>query len=245
MAACATDLKPPRRADEKGQRRGRLTLAPKGDDSLPAGKNIQAEVRQAFQRHFEDGEIIFEEGDEGLNLYVIQAGWVEITRSGVSGPRVIARLGPGDFFGEMSIVLGESRTARAVACGPTALLELDGETLEAMCVERPEIGIRMIQRLAMRLIGAERRLAALGLDELVGPLVRFLATQPYGENEDELRMRTTLRELSQGCELSMSETHQALHQLMDQKLLRLVEDELIAPDRAVLSAALTKFAEAS
>ena len=210
-----------------------------------AGKKTQSEVRQAFQRHFEDGEIIFEEGDEGLDLYVIQAGSVEITRSGVSGTRVIARLGPGDFFGEMSVVLGESRTARAVASGSTVLLELDGEALEAMCVERPEIGIRMIQRLAMRLIGAERRLAALGLDELVGPLVRFLATQPYGENEDALRMRTTLRELSQGCELSMSETHQALHQLMEQKLLRLVEDELIAPDRAALSTALTKFAEAS
>ena len=210
-----------------------------------AGKKTQSEVRQAFQRHFEDGEIIFEEGDEGLDLYVIQAGSVEITRSGISGPRVIARLGPGDFFGEMSVVLGESRTARAVASGSTVLLELDGEALEAMCVERPEIGIRMIQRLAMRLIGAERRLAALGLDELVGPLVRFLATQPYGENEDALRMRTTLRELSQGCELSMSETHQALHQLMEQKLLRLVEDELIAPDRAALSTALTKFAEAS
>lgn len=212
---------------------------------MSAGKKTQPEVRQAFQRHFEDGEIIFEEGDEGLDLYVIQAGRVEITRSGVSGPRVITRLGPGDFFGEMSVVLGENRTARAVASGPTVLLELDGETLEAMCVERPEIGIRMIQRLAMRLIGAERRLAALGLDELVGPLVRFLTTQPYGENEDELRMRTTLRELSQGCDLSMSETHQALHQLMEQKLLRLVEDELIAPDRAALSTALTKFAEAS
>ena len=58
-------------------------------------------------------------------------------------------------------------------------------------------------------------------------------------------MRTTLRELSQGCALSMSETHQALRQLMDQKLLRLVEDELIVPDRAALSTALTKFAKAS
>ena len=42
----------------------------------------------------------------------------------------------------------------------------------------------------------------------------------------------------------MEQTHQALHQLMDQKLLRLVEDELIAPDRAALSAALAKFAQA-
>lgn len=216
-----------------------------GDGSLPAGETTQIQVRKAFQRHFDDGEIIFDEGDEGIDLYVIQSGRVEISRAGMAGPRVIKRLGPGDFFGEMSVVLGESRTARAVASGPTELLEIDGETLEAMCMERPEIGIRMIQRLATRLIGAERRLAALGLDELVGPLVRFLATQPVGENEDELRMRTTLRTLAEGCDLSMEETHQALHQLMDQKLLRLVDDELVAPDRAALSTALTKFAQAS
>lgn len=212
-----------------------------GDGPLAAVKATQVEVRKAFQRHLQDGEIVFDEGDEGADLYFIQAGRIEISRSGIAGPRVIARLGPGDFFGEMSVVLGETRTARAAASGPTELLEIDGETLEAMCMERPEIGVRMIQRLAHRLIGAERRLAALGLDELVGPLIRYLALQPVGENEEELRLRTTLRDLAAGCELSMEETHQALHQLMDQKLLRLVEDELVAPDRAALSTALTKF----
>ncbi len=203
-------------------------------------------MSRAFQRRFEDGEIIFDEGDEGIDLYIIQSGRVQITRSGAGGPRLVAQMGPGEFFGEMSVVLGEARTARAVAIGPTELLELDGETLEAMCLERPEIAIRMIQRLALRLIGAERRLAALGLDELVGPLVRYLASQAGGpETEDELRIRTSLRELAEGSDLTLQETHQALHQLMDQKLIRLVEDELIASDRAALAAAMTKFAQAS
>jgi len=205
---------------------------------LSSGETTQVQVRRAFQRLCQDGEIIFDEGDEGIDLYVIQAGRVEISRSGTAGPRVVAKLGPGDFFGEMSVVLGQARTARSVAVGPTELLEIDGETLEAMCMERPEIGIRMIQRLALRLNGAERRLAALGLDELVGPLIRYLAAQPIGENEGELRLRTTLRDLSVACDLSLEEAHQALHALMDQKLLRLAEDELVAPDRAALTTAL-------
>jgi CRP-like cAMP-binding protein len=202
-------------------------------------------VNRAFQRRFADGEIIFDEGDEGNDLYVIQAGQVQITRSSAARPRVVANLRAGDFFGEMSVVLGEARTARAVAVGSAELLELDGETLEAMCIERPEIAIRMIQRLAVRLIGAERRLAALGLDELVGPLVRYLSGQAEDDLEEELRITTSLRELASGCELTLQETHQALHQLMDQKLIRLVGDELIAPDRSALSTAMTKFAEAS
>lgn len=211
---------------------------------MTAGETTQVQVKSAFQRRFRDGEIIFDEGDEGLDLYFIQSGRVEVRRAGIAGSRVVAKLGPGDFFGEMSVVLGESRTARAVAVGETELLELDGETLEGMCVERPEIAIRMIQRLAERLIGAERRLAALGLDELVAPLVRYLAREAgASDEEDEIRLRTSLRSLAEGASLSMQETHEALHQLMDRKLIRLVDDELIAPDRAALGAAMTRFAE--
>jgi len=212
---------------------------------LSDGETTQIQVRSAYQRNFDDGEIIFDEGDEGIDLYVIQTGQVQITRSSATGPRIVAKLRAGDFFGEMSVVLGEARTARAVAVGKTELLELDGETLEAMCIERPEIAIRMIQRLAVRLIGAERRLAVLGLDELVAPLIRYLSKQAGDNIEEELRISTSLRELAAGCELTLQETHEALHQLMNQKLIRLVGDELVAPDRNALSAAMTKFAEAS
>ena len=201
-------------------------------------------MKSAYQRSFDDGEIIFDEGDEGIDLYVIQSGRVQITRTSATGPRIVAKLRAGDFFGEMSVVLGEARTARAVAVGNTELLELDGETLEAMCIERPEIAIRMIQRLAVRLIGAERRLAAMGLDELVGPLVRYLWEQADDDIEAELRITTSLRELASGCELTLQETHEALHQLLDEKLIRLVGDELVAPDRSALSTAMTKFAKA-
>jgi CRP-like cAMP-binding protein len=151
---------------------------------------------------------------------------------------VVAKLGPGEFFGEMSVVLGELRSASAVALGTTELIELDGETLEGMCIERPEIALRMIQRLAIRLIAAERRLAALGLDDLVGPLVRWLVSQSEDAQEGELRIATTLQELAESSTMSMQETHQALHQLMDQKLLRLDGDELVAPDPAALTTAV-------
>ena len=103
----------------------------------------------------------------------------------------------------------------------------------------------MIQRLALRLISAERKLAALGLDELIAPLVRYLSRQAAKGTSDELRLRTSLKDLAAGSGLSMQETHRALHHLMDEKLLRLVEDELIAPDPAALSTAMNRFAQAS
>ncbi len=57
-----------------------------------------------------------------------QGGQVQISLSSAAGERVVAKLGPGEFFGEMSVVLGEARTVRAVSVGRTELLELDGET---------------------------------------------------------------------------------------------------------------------
>ena len=84
----------------------------------------------------------------------------------------------------------------------------------------------------------------MGLDELVGPLVRHLSTLSNGSNDEldsELRITTTLRELATNCEMTMQETHQALHQLMDQQLIRLVGEELVAPDVPALRQAMTRF----
>lgn len=216
-----------------------------GDVVLARGDSTQIQVRESFLRRLQDGETIFEQGDEGSSVFIVQSGQVEIGRVGKGGKRVVAKLGPGDFFGEMSVVLGEPRTAQAIAIGATELLELDGETLEAMCIERPEIAIRLIQRLAARLIGAERRLAALGLDQLVAPLIRYLTAQADARDcDEELRLKTSLRALAAGCQLSLHETYQALHQLMDQKLVRVNADELVVPDCHALSSALARFAPA-
>lgn len=173
------------------------------------------------------------------------SGQVEIGRQGRGGTRVVARVAPGEFFGEMSVVLGEPRTARAVAVGATELLELDGPTLESMCIEKPEIAIRMIQRLAARLIAAERRLAVLGLDELVAPLIRVLIAEADARDcEEELRLETSLRSLAASAALSIHETYQALQQLIEQKLVRVVDGALLIPDCNALGSARGRFGSA-
>ena len=77
--------------------------------------NEPARRAGSFERSFAPGEVIFEEGDPGDVLFIIQAGEVELTRRGLSGRHVVANLGPGDFFGEMCVVLRERRTATATA----------------------------------------------------------------------------------------------------------------------------------
>jgi len=202
------------------------------------GQNTDIFVRDSYEQRFEAGETIFEEGDPGDTIYVIHSGEVELSRVGGVGRRTVARLGPGDFFGEMSVVLGEPRTARAAAVKSARLLMLDGEILEAMCVERPEIAIRIISRLSGRLKESERRLAALGVDDLLRPIVRALVRGAQQDPEHGVRIETSLRGLAQEAGLSMLEAHRALHQLLDRKLVRLVDDILVAADVESLSASL-------
>lgn len=195
-------------------------------------------VKSTYERTLEPDEEVFNEGDQGDHVYVIQSGEIEITREGPGGHRVVARLGAGDFFGELSVVAGQPRNARAVAVKTTRVLELDRMTLEAMCVAQPEIAIRMIRILVSRLVEAERRLAILGVDDLLRPVVRALVRSAEPAQEGGFRVATTLRRLADHAGLSMLEAHRALHQLFDRKLCSLVDEALVVPDLEALSACL-------
>jgi CRP-like cAMP-binding protein len=209
----------------------------RGETGL-ALEDTEIRVRAAYQRELEAGETVFDEGDPGDRLYVIQSGEIELTREGPGGHRVVAHLGPGDFFGELGVVLGAACTTRAVAVGRARVLALDRETLEAMCLAQPEIAIRMIRVLVSRLIEAERRLAALGVDDLLRPVVRALVRRAEPDPERGARVPLTLRRVADESGLSMREAHRALRQLFERHLIQLVDDCLSIPDLESLSACL-------
>ena len=190
-------------------------------------------VRRSFERTCTAGEVIFEPGDEGASLFVIQAGEVELCRPGAGRASLVARLGPGDLFGELAVLLGGRRRAKARAVGAVQLLELEGETLQAMCLERPEIGLRLIRKLAGRIIGLEQRLAALGADDLVRPVVRVLVRRAERQGEGA-RVITTLRGIAKESGLSMLEAHRALQQLLEERLVKLIDEVLEIPDLEAL-----------
>jgi CRP/FNR family cyclic AMP-dependent transcriptional regulator len=209
-----------------------------GGSTLANSDITTTQVREVYEKTFAASEMIFEEGDRGDVLFVIQAGEVELTRRTLTGRHTVANLGPGEFFGEMSVVLAEPRTARATAACEVRLLQLDGAVLESMCLDRPEIGIRIIRRLTTRLIDSERRLTALGVDDLLRPVVRALVKRAEPSTGEGVRIPGTLRDLAQASGLSMLEAHHALHQLLDQKLIRLVDDIVVTNDLDSLSSSL-------
>ncbi len=207
-------------------------------------------VRRDFERTAVAGEAIFEAGEPADAFYVVTAGEVLLLDTGRGGvSRLLARLGPGDAVGETDALLGRLRSARAVAASDARLLRLDRATFRSMCLERPDITVQVLERLALRTADLERRLAVLGMNDLVRPIARGLlrgAATVTGEGgQIGARAITSLRELANASGLSLRETHRGLQELFDRKLVRLVDDALVVPDRGALEAGLDDGPEAA
>ncbi|HEX2122148.1 MAG TPA: cyclic nucleotide-binding domain-containing protein [Thermoanaerobaculia bacterium] len=89
----------------------------------------------------DEGSVIINEGDPGSSMYVIASGEVKVYTRTVnkSGPVFLARLGEGDFFGEVSVLTGKPRTATITASQRTELLRLDKHKLDGLLSRYPGI----------------------------------------------------------------------------------------------------------
>lgn len=85
---------------------------------------------------YADGEAIVREGEPGQSMFIVAAGRVKVMLE-ESGQQV-ATLGVGDYFGEMSMLSGDPRTASVVALGDTAVLEIDAEIFRHLADVNPE-----------------------------------------------------------------------------------------------------------
>lgn len=116
-------------------------------------------------KHFSAGQVIFDEGELGDSLYVIALGEVEVVRKDAGGAqKVIAVLGPNQFFGEMSLIDKEYRSASVRARTDCELLQLTAENLTTFRKQHRDgfafVVINIARVLSSRLREANTRLAA-------------------------------------------------------------------------------------
>jgi CRP-like cAMP-binding protein len=106
-------------------------------------------------RDFSAGDVLFREGDEGQEMFVIQGGRVQVTKRVGETDRPIAVLGRGEFLGEMAILNNKPRSATATVLDDATCLVIDGRTLQTMIASNAEIAVRLIKKLASRLDAAD------------------------------------------------------------------------------------------
>lgn len=117
-------------------------------------------------KHFENGNYIFLEDSEGEQCFFVLEGSVKVTRLSKDGREVIlAMLNEGEFFGEMSLLDGESRSANVIALEKTKVLTLDRNDFIAVVNDYPQIAVQLLKELARRLRKSDRQIASLSLSD--------------------------------------------------------------------------------
>ena len=113
---------------------------------------LESIVHTFEETAFAEGDKVLRQGLSGSGFYVIVDGEAVVLVDGNER----ARLDRGDFFGEVSILLGESPIADVVATRPLTCLVLAGPRVEAFLVAHPRVMYRMLQAQARRLRAANR-----------------------------------------------------------------------------------------
>lgn len=119
------------------------------DLATPQLMGVASQFEEAF---FPEGAKVLRQGISGSAFYVIMDGEAAVV---VDGERR-ATLGRGEFFGEVSILLGEPPTADVIATRPLRCIVLAGSIIEPFLVEHPKVMFRMLQAQARRLRNANR-----------------------------------------------------------------------------------------
>jgi CRP-like cAMP-binding protein len=138
-----------------------LTTREKRDqlEQVPLFRDCSAEVLEQLagataEFAFPADSPIVQQGQVGNGLYIIISGGARI----VAGSDELARLGPGDFFGELSVIDQRPRAATAYALGDTTCLALASWDLMAVLEREPVLAMNLLKELAGRLRAADAQL---------------------------------------------------------------------------------------
>jgi signal transduction histidine kinase len=127
-------------------------------------EELQALEADGHLRDFPAGAVIFSAGDPGDGFYVVESGQVRISAVvGNNEPRVLATIGPGDFFGEMAVVDDAPRSATATADTATRAFFLGRDKLLHLLERRPQLALNIIREFSGRM----RSLNQKYVDEIV------------------------------------------------------------------------------
>jgi CRP-like cAMP-binding protein len=143
-------------------------------------------LRRMSVQRWHGGAIIVGQNEPGDGLYVVVRGNAKVVLFGENGREMtLSLLGPGDFFGEMSLFDGKPRSANVVAVEDSTLLTLDREAFLAHLRVSPETSLRLLRELSERLRRANGLINNLAMHDVPSRLARTLVA--LAEESGEIR----------------------------------------------------------
>jgi len=171
-------------------------------------------VALSTRRSYDTGGVIFLRGDPGDCLYGVISGKVRISVSGSGGKEIFLNImEPGDSFGEIALLDGQSRTASATAMTPTELLVIQRQPFLSLLSRQPSLALHLIQLLCERARWTAERMEDSALLSVPARLAKRLLTHAelHGrQTESGTKITLSQEELAQFLGLSRQIVNQHL-----------------------------------
>lgn len=171
-------------------------------------------------KKYEADDIIFLEFETGNKFYMVQSGSVKITKVIKDVEKLLDIVYPGDFFGEMAILEGTTRSASAIANEPTTLLELTKENFQTILGNNTAMALKLSKMLAKRIFDAKRRLLILQLPETELRvydcllLLAELQNIPRDHYYDPQELNATIADIANWCGINVNDVQKVLNNLI-------------------------------
>lgn len=182
------------------------------------------------------GEVLFHEGDPGEKLYIVTDGKVKLGRTSSDGrENLLAILGPGQMFGELSLFDPGPRSATVTAVTETTFLSLSHDDLLRWLEGRPGVALGLLSQLAGRLRKTNEVVADLVFSDVPGRVAKALLdlADRFGRTADDgvhVHHELTQEELAQLVGASRETVNKALADFASRGWLRLEPRSVVIHD---------------
>ena len=196
-------------------------------------RHLASITQQARRRTFRRGETIFRHGDVGNALYFLESGRVKIVVTSEQGEEVLlAVLGPGEVFGELSVFDGLPRSATVVVLEDAVALALERDTLQEFLRREPEVALHLLSVLSRRLRTGDTMVEDCAFLDVPGRLAKKLLdlAEQHGHPTSEgleIELRLTQRELAGMVAASRESVNKHLAYFRQKGLVRLQHGHLV------------------
>jgi CRP/FNR family transcriptional regulator, cyclic AMP receptor protein len=189
------------------------------------------------EREYPKNSVILFEDDPGDALYVVSGGQVKVVLIGEDGREVILSvLGDGDFFGEMSLIDDEPRSAHVIAMRDSRLLVLRRDDFQQQITEHPSIALKVLKVMVQRLRQADAKIGGLVLLDVNGRVARLLLDLADESGGPKITRRLTHHTIAQMIGSSRETVSRAMRELVERGLIDVTRREITIRDRDGLSA---------
>jgi CRP-like cAMP-binding protein len=192
----------------------------------------------ARDRSYPRNSVILFEDDPGDALYVVVTGLVKVVLIGEDGREVILSvLKEGDFFGEMSLIDDQPRSAHVIAMEDSSLLVLRREDFHKGLREAPGIAVGMLRAMSRRLREADEKIGGLVLLDVNGRVAKLLLSMADENDGVHVTRRVTHHTIAQMVGSSRETVSRTMRELADSGHIEVTRKAITIRNRAALLSA--------